>query len=253
MTRQFQTRQGIGLVSVFVAMVCGVIITGLGISSVYFIKASTLEKQAIAQADIAINNQQPSAVLAEPPADEHNGAEDTKEAHQMHDQFAPPKVAPDFVLGFKMPLINGKSQPLDAYKGKVILIVNVASKCGLTPQYQALEKLYRARKKEGFVILGFPSNNFNGQEPGTNHEIALFCKEKYDVTFPMFSKISVKGENRHALYKKLTERTGKEPTWNFSKYLVDRQGRVVEMIDPRTKPDDPKLLEKIEKLIASKG
>src|SRR5215208_8406995 len=132
-------------------------------------------------------------------------------------------------LDFKVKTIDGKEQKLSEYKGKVVLFVNVASKCGLTPQYKGLEALYEKYKDQGFVILGFPANNFGSQEPGTNEEIKQFCTSKYDVTFPMMSKISVKGDDKHELYKFLTEgAAGKDfagdVEWNFAKFLVDRNG-----------------------------
>ncbi|MCC6676598.1 MAG: glutathione peroxidase [Phycisphaerales bacterium] len=170
----------------------------------------------------------------------------------------PPSAAaedPAYVLGFKMLDIDGKEQDLAQYKGKVVLIVNVASKCGLTPQYEKLEKLYEQKKEAGLVILGFPANNFNGQEPGTNEEIKSFCTSKYDVTFPMFSKISVKGEDRHPLYRKLGAQPapiGGEPEWNFAKFLVDRQGRVVARFPSKAGPDSEAVVKKIDELLAVK-
>src|ERR1019366_3146657 len=116
--------------------------------------------------------------------------------------------------------------PLSAYQGKVVLIVNVASRCGFTPQYAGLEALYEKYKDRGFVILGFPANNFGGQEPGTNEEIKTFCSTKYNVTFPMYSKISVKGDDMAPLYQFLTDATGSEIQWNFTKFLVDKDGKV---------------------------
>ncbi len=159
-----------------------------------------------------------------------------------------------YALGFTVNRIDGTPERLDAYKGKVILIVNVASQCGLTPQYEALEALYEARKDRGFVILAFPANNFGAQEPGTNQEIAEFCSSKFSVTFPMFEKISVKGEDQAPLYRMLTglpAPLGGEPKWNFTKFLVDREGRVVERLEPRTAPDDPVVRAKVDALIAA--
>jgi glutathione peroxidase len=163
---------------------------------------------------------------------------------------------PAYVLGFTMKTIDGKDQDLSVYKGKVVLIVNVASKCGLTPQYEGLEKLYETRKDAGLVVLGFPANEFNGQEPGTDAEIKSFCTGTYGVTFPMFSKIVVKGEGQHALYKKLAsqpEPIGGDPKWNFTKFVVDREGRVVARFEPKIKPDDPALLKKLDELLAPAG
>ncbi|MGD9691580.1 MAG: glutathione peroxidase [Phycisphaerales bacterium] len=148
--------------------------------------------------------------------------------------------------------IDGSEQNLAEYRGKVVMIVNTASKCGLTPQYEALEALYRKHKDEGFVILAFPANNFMDQEPGSDAQIDSFCKETYDVTFPMFSKISVKGGDMHPLYKQLTslpDPLGGEIRWNFDKFLIDRHGNVVERFHPKTKPDEPQVVELLGKLL----
>jgi glutathione peroxidase len=147
------------------------------------------------------------------------------------------------VLEFKVKDIDGKDVNLSDYKGKVILIVNVASKCGLTPQYEGLESLYEKYKDKGLVILGFPANEFGSQEPGTNAEIKQFCTGKYNVTFPMFSKIVVKGEGIHPLYQFLTSdktnpKYAGEIKWNFNKFLVDRQGNVVARFEPKTTPEE---------------
>ena len=154
-----------------------------------------------------------------------------------------------YVLDQTMNRIDGTPEALESYKGKVVLVVNVATECGLTPQYEALQALYEDKADRGLVILGFPANNFGGQEPGTNEQIAEFCTGEYGVTFPMFEKISVAGEGQHPLFADLS-REGGEPTWNFTKYLVDRQGRVVARFDPRTTPDDPALVAKVEELLA---
>ena len=164
------------------------------------------------------------------------------------------KVTP-YVLDFKMKRIDGNDEDLSTYKGKVVLMVNVASKCGYTPQYQGLEKLYEQDKDKGLVILGFPANNFGSQEPGTNKEIAEFCSSKFNVTFPMFEKISVTGEDTHPLYKRLAAQpapVGGEPKWNFTKFLVDRNGNVVARFDSKVKPDSPELTKKIDELLAAK-
>ena len=135
------------------------------------------------------------------------------------------------VYSFTLNSIDGKPAPLADYKGKVVLLVNVASQCGYTPQYSALEAIYKKYKDQGFVILGFPANNFGAQEPGTNEEIKTFCSRKYSVTFPMYSKISVKGDDQTPLYSYLTRQTGAgiagEIQWNFTKFLVDRNGNVI--------------------------
>ncbi len=156
------------------------------------------------------------------------------------------------VLDFTMKRLDGKQQDLGEYRGRVLLLVNVASKCGLTPQYEGLEAMYEKYRGQGFQILGFPANDFAGQEPGSDAEIAEFCKLNYGVEFPMFSKIAVKGDAKHPLYQYLTglpEPVGGEVQWNFQKYLVDREGRVVAKFEPRVAPSDPKLVAKVEELL----
>lgn len=155
---------------------------------------------------------------------------------------------------FEMTNIQGETVSLSEYKDKVVLVVNVASKCGLTPQYEDLESVYETYKDRGLVILGFPANNFMGQEPGTNEEIAQFCSANYGVTFPMFSKISVKGKSIHPLYDFLTDKDKNGVTegniqWNFQKFLVDGEGKVVRSIEPRTSVKDPQILAEIEALL----
>jgi glutathione peroxidase len=145
-----------------------------------------------------------------------------------------------------------KETSLNAYKGKVVLVVNVASKCGLTSQYKALEALYQKHKDAGLVVLGFPCNDFGGQEPGTIEEIQTFCKTKYDVTFPLMAKISVKGGEQHALYTALTGRDGAFPgdvKWNFGKFLIGRDGKALARFEPRTAPDAPEVAAAIEKAL----
>lgn len=173
-----------------------------------------------------------------------------------------PDVKPDekpvspYVLDHKAKSIDGKEVDLETYKGKVVLIVNVASKCGFTPQYKGLEALYESKKDAGLVILGFPSNDFKQQEPGSEADIKKFCTENYGVTFPMFSKIVVKGEKADALYKDLASQpssVGGEPGWNFTKYLVDRNGNAVAKFDSRIKPDDSTLVKRIEELLSEKA
>jgi glutathione peroxidase len=163
----------------------------------------------------------------------------------------PAKGAPAMshtLYDFEMKNIEGKPVKLDAYKGKTVLLVNTASKCGLTPQYEGLEKLYETYKDRDFVVLGFPANNFMGQEPGTNEEIQQFCKLKYDVEFPMFSKISVKGKDIDPLYAWLTEGAGfdGEIEWNFAKFLVGPDGKVIARFHPKKTPEDPEVVAKIE-------
>jgi glutathione peroxidase len=160
-------------------------------------------------------------------------------------------VAGSGLYGFTLNSIDGKPVPLADYKGKVVMIVNVASRCGYTPQYSALEAIYEKYKGQGFVILGFPANNFGAQEPGTNEEIKTFCSRKYSVSFPMYSKISVKGDDQAPLYAYLTKETGTGITgdikWNFTKFLVDRNGNVVQRFEPGVTPDSKDVTEAIEK------
>lgn len=162
-------------------------------------------------------------------------------------------------LGFKVKDIDGKEVDLaKKYEGKVCLIVNVASKCGNTPQYEQLEAMYTKYKEKGLAILAFPANNFGGQEPGTNEEIKEFCATKYSVDFDLYSKISVKGDDQAPLYKFLTsEETDKEfagdVEWNFTKFLVGKDGKIVARFDPKTKPDDPKVVKAIEDALAAEA
>jgi glutathione peroxidase len=149
--------------------------------------------------------------------------------------------------------IDGKPQRLSDYRGKVLLLVNVASKCGLTPQYEGLEALHERYEEQGFAVLGFPANDFAGQEPGTNQEIAKFCRSTYGVSFPMFEKIRVVGDEMHPLYARITgapEPVGGPIEWNFQKYLVNRRGEVVARFSPRTKPEDSALASRLEALLA---
>ena len=164
------------------------------------------------------------------------------------------QTEPAYILDFEIPRINGTLQPLSDFEGKVILLVNVASECGLTPQYEALEALYREKKDEGFVVLAFPANNFGGQEPGTNEQIAAFCSGSYDVTFPLFEKLSVLGEDAHPLYKRLAqlpEPVGQPPTWNFTKYLISKEGNAIARFDPQTPPNDPAIISAIDAALAA--
>ena len=158
----------------------------------------------------------------------------------------------DSIYDFKATLLNGEEVDLDAYRGKVLLIVNTASECGFTPQYAGLETLYQNLKSKGFVVLGFPCNQFGSQEPGDATAIEQFCQVNFGVTFPMFAKIEVNGENTHPLYAYLKHEAagllGTEAIkWNFTKFLVDRDGEVVERYAPATKPED--LTQAIETLL----
>ena len=143
--------------------------------------------------------------------------------------------------------IEEKPQSLCQYAGKVLLVVNTASECGYTPQYEGLEALYRRYRGKGLVVLGFPSNDFGGQEPGSNKDIAAFCVNQYAIDFPMFAKTELK---KNPLYAELVKATGTAPRWNFHKYLVDRSGRQVLSFDTRVAPDDPKLVSALEKLLS---
>lgn len=152
---------------------------------------------------------------------------------------------------FSMKDIDGRDVKLDSYKGRVVMVVNTASKCGLTPQYEGLQALYEKYKDKGFVVLGFPANNFMGQEPGTEKEIKEFCELNYKVTFPMFAKISVKGGDQHPLYTFLTNEQSNpgfagDITWNFEKFLADRSGKVIARFSPKTTPDDPEITKAVE-------
>lgn len=156
------------------------------------------------------------------------------------------------IYQFTVEDINGKPFALADLKGKKVMIVNTASKCGLTPQYKELEALYQQYKDRDFIIIGFPANNFLGQEPGSNEQIASFCSINYGVTFPMMSKISVKGKNMHPLYQFLTQKSknGVEDSkvkWNFQKYLIGRDGKLERVIDPKTLPSSDEVKQWIEK------
>ena len=158
------------------------------------------------------------------------------------------------VLNHEVKNIDGKEVKLaDAYKGKVLLIVNTASKCGLTPQYEGLEKVYKKYHSKGFEVLAFPANEFGKQEPGTDSQIKEFCKSNYEVSFPLFSKIVVKGEGIHPLYKELTSSEGYKGdiAWNFAKFLVGKNGEIVARFEPRESPESEKVTAAIEKALAN--
>lgn len=151
--------------------------------------------------------------------------------------------------------ITGKETSLKAYEGKVVLVVNTASKCGLTPQYTALEALQQKYKDKGFTVIGFPCNDFAGQEPGTVEEIQTFCKTKYAVTFPLMEKLHVKGPEQHPLYAALTGEKGAFPgdvKWNFGKFLIGRDGKALARFEPKTTPENPEVLAAIEKALEAK-
>ncbi len=161
------------------------------------------------------------------------------------------------VLDFKMKNIEGKDVKLSKYKGKVILLVNTASKCGYTPQYEGLQKIYDKYKDQGFIILGFPANNFGAQEPGSNEEIKEFCTMKYKVTFPIFAKISVKGDDIDPLYSFLTSKEtnpvfGGDITWNFNKFLVGANGKLLARFSSKDKPEGETVTKAIEEALPKK-
>jgi glutathione peroxidase len=155
--------------------------------------------------------------------------------------------------------IDGQPAKLADYRGKVLLVVNVASQCGLTPQYAGLQSLYAQKRAKGLEVLGFPANNFGAQEPGTNAEIATFCETNFGVEFPMFAKISVAGKDRHPLYDALVaaqpratggEASGNEISWNFEKFVIGRDGTVIARFAPDTTPDDPRLAKVLDEALA---
>ncbi len=165
------------------------------------------------------------------------------------------KTLPDNALAFTLNDIDGNSLELKTFAGKVVLVVNVASKCGFTSQYAGLEKLYETYKDRGLVVLGFPANNFLFQEPGDNAKIKQFCTLKYNVTFPMFAKISVRGSNIAPIYKFLTAQPSAPEgpgniSWNFNKFLLDRTGKVAYRFGSRATPEDPALVKAVEQLLA---
>ena len=166
-------------------------------------------------------------------------------------EAAAPSDKSDF-YAFEARRLDGPTESLDAYRGQVILVVNTASRCGNTPQYEALQALYQEHRDQGFTVLGFPSNDFGNQEPGSDREIGEFCKLNYGVSFPMFSKVHVTGGKAIPLYVWLTsqpEPVGGPVLWNFQKYLVDRSGHVVKRFDSKVTPDDPRVTEAVEQLL----
>lgn len=161
----------------------------------------------------------------------------------------------DSFYSFTLKTIQGSEQSLEIYKGKVVLVVNTASKCGYTPQYEGLQALYEQYKDQGFVVLGFPANNFMGQEPGTDEEILKFCTSKYNVSFPMFSKISVRGKDQHPLFTYLTKAENPDFTgdikWNFEKFLISKDGKLLHRYRSSVKPESKELKAAIEEALAA--
>jgi glutathione peroxidase len=169
--------------------------------------------------------------------------------------FGAMAFAASSVYDFTLNSIDGAPAPLGNFKGKVVLLVNVASKCGYTPQYAGLEKLYETYKDKGFVIVGIPANNFGAQEPGTNEEIKTFCSRTYNVTFPMMSKVSVKGSDKTPLYQYLTDastnpKSSGEIKWNFTKFLVDKKGNIAARFESPVTPDSAEMVKAIEQALA---
>lgn len=184
-----------------------------------------------------------------------------REDPQAREQTTPPEDkagARAAVYEFELNDIDGTPVKLGAYSGKVLLLVNVASKCGYTPQYAGLQQLYEKYEDQGLVVLGFPANNFGSQEPGTDEEIQAFCTTNYNVTFPMFSKISVKGDDIHPLYDFLTDPASNPKfagpiAWNFNKFLIGRDGNVIGRYDSKVEPLSPELTGEIEKALAKEA
>ena len=163
--------------------------------------------------------------------------------------------AADSIYDVPLKNIDGQPASLKDYQGKVLLVVNVASKCGYTPQYSALESLYEKYKDQGLVVVGFPCNQFGGQEPGSNEEIKQFCSSKYQVTFPLYDKIDVNGPARNPVYARLAGKESPFPgdiKWNFTKFLVGRDGKILQRFESKVKPDSPELTQALEKALAAK-
>lgn len=164
---------------------------------------------------------------------------------------APAAAACPPLLAHTLPSLTDQATSLCQFQGKVLLVVNTASECGYTPQYAGLEALYRRYREKGLIVLGFPANDFGGQEPGNNKEIASFCEINYGVSFPMFAKSQVRSDRANAFYAALGVKTGERPEWNFHKYLIDRSGREVMSFGTRVTPDDRKLVGEIERMLAT--
>ena len=157
------------------------------------------------------------------------------------------------LLQHELPDIDGKKRKLCDFQGQVLLVVNTASFCGYTPQYEQLQALHERYHKQGFSVLGFPANNFGKQEPGSNKEIKDFCQEKFKVSFPLFAKSVVVGKKANPFFQQLAAKTGDQPLWNFHKYLIDRQGHVVKSFSSSVRPDDKKLQAEIQSFLAKKS
>lgn len=182
--------------------------------------------------------------------------EEKKETEEKADDKADKELPPlpeDSLYRLKTKTLEGEDADLGDYQGKVVLLVNVASKCGYTPQYEGLQKLYDELKEKDFTILGFPSNDFGGQEPGSAEDIRSFCTDKYEVTFPLFEKVQTKaGDGQSPIYENLNKQAGELPSWNFCKYLVGKDGKVINFYVSKTKPDDAELRKAIDAALAVK-
>lgn len=221
-------------------------------------KRLTLGAAALCVAVGCSKQSTPSAASAEPAPAAPKAAEPAPVAEVAAAAPAPAATAntnegAGAVIDHTVQTLQGETVKLDSYRGKVLLIVNTASECGYTPQYEGLEKIYGKYKDRGLVVVGFPSNDFGGQEPGSAEEIATFCKKNYGVTFPMMAKVHAKGSEIAPIYKTLTQDTGDgikgEVKWNFTKFLVDKDGKVVARFEPNVKPESAELTGAIEKLL----
>jgi glutathione peroxidase len=183
-------------------------------------------------------------------ATDDDGGEMSASSGAMAAPDAPQSSGGETVLAGTVNRLNGEPQDLSAYRGKVVLVVNTASECGFSGQFEGLEELYRDKRDEGFVILGFPADDVANQEPRSDEEIAEYCKANFGVSFPMFEKTNVKDDPVNPVFEKLNAALG-EPTWNFNKYLLDRDGRPVEHFDVQVEPDDPALTGAIERRLGS--
>lgn len=194
---------------------------------------------AVVGCDKPVEVEEPEAAQAEAP--EEITAELAGEPTQEEESMS--------IYNFSVDPIAGEATDLSEYKGQVMLIVNVASECGFTPQYEGLQELWERYQDRGLAVLGFPTNDFGGQEPGTNEEIAEFCTGTFGVDFPMYSKITVKGEETHPLYAHLVDETGEEVSWNFNKFLVNREGKVLRRFESKVEPLSEELVGAIEELL----
>ncbi len=235
--------------SAWVAVIAGMMLGGVAlVGAAMAFQPGAASPPATKPTEPAPSPATPAATNPESPA--------TPTAPAKSDDKSTTTTISPYVLNHTAKRLDGTEEKLDVYKGKVVLVVNVASKCGNTPQYAGLQKLFNEKKDAGLVVLGFPSGDFRNQELGTSKEIAEFCSSKYQITFPMFERVSVKGADAHPLFKQLVAQPapiGVEPDWNFTKYLIDRQGNVVARFSAKTKPDNTDLVKQIDELLKVKG